>query len=70
LNNVSHSNSLADVLIEEIESSQWEKKWHSNTVKHSNPNDIDDTCTLEMDNIFASCVQIFVLGHSCLLGVV
>lgn len=66
----SNCNSLTDKLIEEIESCKWEKNRQTDAVEHGDPNNVDDSCTFEMDNVFITAVKVFVLCHGCLLGVI
>jgi len=60
---ISSRDSLAHILVEKVESSNWEKNRKTKSIKHSNPNYIENSWALEMDNIVSSEIQLFVSSH-------
>jgi hypothetical protein len=60
---IGNNNSLTDVLIQKVESSYWKEKWHTNTVHHSDVDNVKHIGKLEMDNIVFATVEELELCH-------
>lgn len=60
--------SLAHVLVEEVDGSNHEQQRHSHSVHASDVNNVQDVGVLEVNHIFATAVQKFVLSHRSLSG--
>jgi hypothetical protein len=60
---ISNSDSFTDVLVQEVERSNWEQDWKTNTVHHCDPNDVDNSRALEMNNVVDTRVKLLVLCH-------
>ena len=60
--------SLTHILVEKVESSNWEKNRKTKSIKHGNPNNIENSWALEMDNIVSSEIQLFVSSHRSLFS--
>lgn len=63
-----HNDSFTDILVDEVESSDWEENRHADSVHHGDEDDVQDTRVLEVNDIVLSTVKVLVRSHGCLLG--
>jgi hypothetical protein len=62
--------SLTNILVEEVQSSNGEQDWHSNSVHHGHEDDVQDVGVLEVDHVVLATVEIDESVDGSLLGLV
>lgn len=63
LHHPGNDDSLDTVLVEVVQSSNWEKQRHAKSVKHCDIGNVQHSGVLEMDNVVCSTVQGLVQSH-------
>jgi len=65
-----NNHSLSYILVEVVDSGNWEEGWHSHTVHHRDIGDIEHTGVLEVDNVVSSTPDRLEFGHGSGFGLI